>query len=73
VCNAAFQFIRSSEDWAANFEGVACAEHRRRLLLDASDAHTTADLRLVQRAIDERFDERLIVNADKPVTTARKL
>lgn len=74
VADAAFPvLLRAREDGAADLEGEAPAEAGRRLLLDALDAHPAADLRVAERAVDERLDERLVVDAQEPVRAAREL
>lgn len=70
---AVLRLLRAREDGAADFEGEARAEAGRRLLLDTHDAHPAADLRVAERACDERFGERLVVEAQEPVRAAREL
>lgn len=70
---AVFAFLRAREDGAADLEGEARAEAGRRLLLDTHDAHPAADLRVAERARDERFGERLVVKAQEPVRAAPEL
>lgn len=73
VPDFAFRLFGAGEDGAANLEGVAMAEAGRGLLLDACDIHATADLRVGERAVDERLDERVVVEAEKEMRAARKL
>jgi hypothetical protein len=73
VFDAAFDFFGAGEDGAADLEGVAMAEAGRRLLLDAGDSHAAADFRVGERAVDERLDERVVVEAEKEMRAAREL
>lgn len=73
VPDAPVRFFRFGEDGAADLEGVARAEAGRRLLLDTHHAHPAADLRVAKHIVDERLDERLVVEAEEPVRAAREL